>query len=81
MNERICKDFRFFNCTTAPVTGASSALATTPCTLRVVGSPFFFDCPKLAGMQRASVTGNLRYLALVLVGLIAALFLSQGIRR
>ena len=36
---------------------------------------------KLAGMQRASVTGNLRYLALVLVGLIAAQFLSQGIRR
>jgi hypothetical protein len=52
MNERICRLFKFFSCTTAPVTALSSALVTAPCTLRVVGSPFFFVCPKLAGTQQ-----------------------------
>src|SRR5215475_15819039 len=41
MNERICCVFVFSNCTTAPDTGVSSTSETTPCTLRVSGSPFF----------------------------------------
>src|SRR5215831_2391561 len=52
MNERICWVFMFSSCTTAPVTGVSAASMTTPRTLRVVGSPFFWANTAVAGRSR-----------------------------
>src|ERR1039457_335813 len=50
MNDRICRVLVFFNCTTAPSTGLTSATVTVPCTLRVFSA--FFFCAKVAGAQR-----------------------------